>query len=245
MDMARLLPRGLASRGREVAALARQAWLLRHDVRDAVLPKDAAEGDHVVVFLHGLFASAGVLRPLRDAVTAHADVHAAAMTYPPGPGIETLAERLGALVAELPARSSIHLVGHSLGGIVARFFAQEHGDPRVVQTISLASPFYGVPRARLLGLESAKDLDESSPLLRRIQLGAAVTEHVPHLSILAADDAFMRSPVAQALPGSEVVVLEGRGHNGMLFDPDVARLVAHRILSRKRPRAPRSATTSW
>lgn len=220
----------LAVAGREALAFARQAWLLRHDI-DAIAPADVAGGDAVVVFLHGLFATAGVLRPLRAAVTRHRGVHAATLTYPPGPGVAEISARLADLLREIPEGAKVHLVGHSLGGIVARHFAQEVGDARIVQTISLASPFGGVPRAGLLGFDSARDLEPQSPVLRRILIRCAEVE-IPHLSIIAGSDAMARSPVAHALPVGEVVVLEGRGHNTLLFDDEVARLVEDRVLSR-------------
>jgi pimeloyl-ACP methyl ester carboxylesterase len=218
--------------GREAMAFARQAWLLRHDTRGGAVPSAVDHGDDVVVFLHGLFASAGVLRPLRAAVTRHRGVHAAALSYPPGPGIEELSERLRALLDTLPATARIHLVGHSLGGLVVRHFVQEIGDARVVQTISLATPFAGVPRAAWLGLHSARDLSHGSPILRRIALHPDAAA-IPHLSIIAGADTLVDAPVAHALPGGDVQIMDARGHNGLLFDPDVARAVAQRVLSRR------------
>jgi pimeloyl-ACP methyl ester carboxylesterase len=226
--------RALSIAGREVAAYARQAALMRHDVLEPVLPESAADGDDVVVLLHGLFATAGVLRPLRRVLGRHRGVHTAAMTYPPGPGVEALAARLDAFVRALPESAHLHLVGHSMGGVVTRFFAQEIGDPRIVQTISMASPFAGVRRAGILGFGSARDLDAQSELLRRVRLGAA---SVPHLSIIAAEDSIVSSPVSHALPGGEVVVMEGRGHNTLLFDDEVARIIERRVLLVRRARA--------
>ena len=229
------LARSLSTRGRELAAFARQAWLLRHDTGEPVIPEAAVSGDDVVVFLHGLFASAGVLRPLRRAVEERAGAYTAALSYLPGPGVAELADRVRELLAKLPEAARVHLVGHSLGGIVARFFVQEIGDPRVVQTISMASPFAGVPRARLFRFGGAMDLDETSPLLRKIVLGSASAAHVPHLSIVAEGDALVRSPVGHALPGGEVIVMEGLGHNTLLFDDAVATLVARRVRSKRPP----------
>lgn len=227
------LPQGLATAAREMAAFARQAWLLPYDVRAPVLPDACGAGDDVVVLLHGLFASAGVLRPMRAAITKHPGLHTAALSYPPGPGVEELSARLGKLVAKLPRHARIHLVGHSLGGIVARHYAHASRDGRLVQTISLASPFAGVRRAGLLGLDGTRDLDPKSPLLRALRIGASDLPHVPHLSIIAGSDALVRTPVAHALPGSDVVVLEGRGHNTLLFDDEAVALVARRILARR------------
>jgi pimeloyl-ACP methyl ester carboxylesterase len=225
-------PRSLGVAAREAVSLARQAWLLPHDLLTPVLPQDCEPGDDVVVLLHGLFASAGVLRPLGTTMSQHMGVHTATMSYPPGPGVDELSTRLRHLLDTLPPKVRLHLVGHSLGGIILRYLAQQGTEPRIVQTISLASPFAGVPRAAWLGLSGTKDLDEDSPLLRALRLDAASCE-IPHLSIIAGSDHLVRSPIAHALPGSEVIVLEGRGHNTLLFDHEVAQLVTKRILGRR------------
>jgi len=227
----------LSLAGREVAAFARQAWLLRHDASAPVLPEDPAEGDQVVVFLHGLFATAGVLRPMRAAVTRNAGIHAAALTYPPGPGIVELADRLASLVRALPEHVHVHVVGHSLGGLVGRWFVQEIGYRRVVQTISLATPFAGVPRSGLLGFDFARDMDASSPLLRRILLGDPGAPPIPHLSIIAADDTLIPAPLTHVLPGGDVAVVRGVGHNTLLYAPEVTALVERRVLAHRSARA--------
>jgi pimeloyl-ACP methyl ester carboxylesterase len=227
--------RSIAIAGREMAAFARQAWLLRHDARGPVLPRTSEDGDDVVVLIHGLFASAGVLRPLRSSLEKLERVHTARMSYAPGPSVEALAQRLDALLAELAPSCRIHLVGHSLGGVVARHFAQTRRDARVVQTISLASPFAGVTSASLFGLG---DLAPDSALLRRLRLDATATiDATPHLSIVAGSDAILRSPVAHALPSGEVRVLLDRGHNELLFDAEVAAIVTERVRERGAIRA--------
>src|SRR5262245_61567910 len=100
----------LSIAGREALAVARQAWLLRHDTDAPVTPAKVAEGDAVVVFLHGLFATAGVWRPLRATVTRHRGVHAATLTYSIGPSITEIAARLGKVVRAIPKEARIHLV---------------------------------------------------------------------------------------------------------------------------------------
>ncbi len=217
---------------REALAFARQGILLRHDTAEPVIPRGVQPGDDVVVFLHGLFATAGVVRPLRAAVAHHPFLHTAALTYLPGPGVAAISSRLAALAAELPAEARLHVVGHSLGGIVARWFALESGDRRVVQTISLATPFGGLPKAAWLGLDTGRDLRPQSAVLRRILLHPDAAR-IPHLSIIAGADTLVTSPVSHALPGGDVVVMDGRGHNTLLFDDEVARAVERRILSRR------------
>ncbi len=221
--------RAFALSAREAGAFARQALLLPRDLAP-VIPKDPASGDHVAVFLHGLFATAGVLRPMRLAIDRHPGLHTAALSYPPGPGAEEIARRLDDLLGRLPEDVSIHLVGHSLGGVVARYYAVTREDPRVASTIALATPFGGVRGAGVMPLESARDLMPESDVLRAVRLREP-SRPIPHLSIIAGGDRVTASPVAHALPSGEVVVLEGRGHNAILFDARAIALVERRLLS--------------
>ncbi|MBI4957643.1 MAG: hypothetical protein HY908_36895 [Myxococcales bacterium] len=212
---------------RELFACARHAWLMRHDVLAPVLPRDAADGANVVVCLHGVMATAGVLRPLRLRLARSA--HTATLSFPLGPGVAALAERLGDALALLHQDVRLHLVGHSLGGIVARYYAEHHGDARVVQTISLASPFAGVPNARLLGLPFARDIDPGSAILRALGRSSLAPGSLPHLSIVAANDALVPGAEAQALPGWEVRVVGECGHNTLLYHEGVMHWVEARV----------------
>lgn len=211
--------------GLEAMAFARQATLLHRDV-SAVYPRLATAGDHVVVLLHGLFATAGVLRPIRQTVERVTGAHAASFTYMPGPGVARIAERLAELVSKLPSGVHIHLVGHSMGGVAARWFVQElDGDPRVVQTISLASPFRGTRRAKLVPGASGRDIAIESAVLARLRDKGECG--VPHLSIVAAEDALVTE--LAVLHHGEQVIIEDAGHNGLLFHPRVAEIVAERV----------------
>ena len=80
-------PGALEIAAREALAFARQGVLMRHDRSEPVIPRGVRAGDDVVVFLHGLFATAGVLRPLRAAVSRYPAVHTAA--HESGPDLLT------------------------------------------------------------------------------------------------------------------------------------------------------------
>ena len=72
-----------------------------------------------------------------------------------------------------------------------------------------------------------------SPVLRRILMHPDAAR-IPHLSIIAGADTLIASPVTHALPGGDVRVMEGRGHNTLLFDEETARMVEARVLERRR-----------
>lgn len=220
---------------REASAFARQATLLRHDTGAPVVPRDVLPGADVVVVLHGLFASAGVLRPLRAHLDRRDGIHTATLSYAPGRDADEVARALDALLDELPAHAHIHLCGHSFGGVIARFVAVRRSDPRIVQTIALASPFGGIRGATLVALGGVRDLEPDSELLRTVRV-ARPERPIPHLSVIAGSDVLVSPPLSHALPDGELVVLPERGHNTLLFDRECIGLVEDRVLAARRSR---------
>jgi hypothetical protein len=218
--------------GSERLALLRQAVLVPCDLTE-VIPQVGA-GEDVVVLVHGFMASAGVFRPLRARLEREATARVASFTHAPGAGIRRIARTLASLVERLPRSARVTVVGHSLGGVVARWYVQEMGGhARVAQTVSLASPFCGVDVPALL---VGADVHFDSELLRRIRDGASGC-CVPHTSIVAGDDSVVAGVRTACLGAGEIVVLAGRGHNSLLFDEEVADLVIHRLKSLRRGHA--------
>jgi hypothetical protein len=124
------------------------------------------------------------------------------------------------------------LVGHSIGGLAVRWFVQElGGDPRVVQTVSLASPFWGVRRARFMPGPLAADLDPDGPLLARLRAG--IGQGVPHCAVSGTHDAVVGR--ASPLGAARELVAEGCGHNAVLYDASVLAEVAARMAEKSGP----------
>lgn len=218
--------RSLQVVGREAYALAKQSTLFYRDVLE-VLPAPQP-GDDVVVFVHGLFQTAGVLRPVREQIARETRAQTASFSYATGPGVVRIADRLSELVRELPNDIRIHLVGHSVGGLVVRWYVQELGqDERVVQTISLGSPFSGTTHARYFPTQVGRDIVPGSALLRRLAAGARAGERVPHLSIVATHDSVV--PSGAALSAGDTLTVAGCGHNGLIYHRAVAREIVRRV----------------
>ena len=146
-----------------------------------------------------------------------------------------IARRVAELLADLRRDVEVHLLGHSLGGIVMRYFAQEVGDPRIVQTISLASPFGGMRKLSWTGLPLARDMAPGSALLRKLQLGSRRSVSLPHLSIVADSDLVVRPPAAHTLIGGDVFTVRNCGHNALLYDRAALQAVVRRVLQLRRP----------
>lgn len=225
-------------RGRvnETIATLREVVLMPRDL-GAVLPRTESVADDIVVLVHGIFASAGVFRPMKRLIVAQTRAEVASFSHAPGAGVDRIARGLARLVERLPYGRRIHLVGHSLGGVVARWYVQElGGHARIAQTISLGSPFGGTTRAHPFPILVGRDLGRTSPVLRRLR--ARAHEHdVPHTSLVAGDDAVIVPSESAAFPRGDVFVLPGRGHNSLLFDPESIATVTDRVKQVQRKHA--------
>src|SRR5260370_36181098 len=109
--------------GAERVALLREMALMACDLTPVV--PDVRAGDDVVVLVHGFLASAGVFRPLRSRLERETGARVATFTHAPGVGIRRIARQLQQMVERVPEDTRITVVGHSLGGIVARLYVQE------------------------------------------------------------------------------------------------------------------------
>ena len=213
---------------REAVAIARQATLIYRDVRGARPMWVRADRD-VVMLVHGLFATAGVLRPLRRDIEARTGAYTTSFTHPPGPGISSIAEDIARAVRAISGDVRIHLIGHSIGGISVRYFVQELGsDARIVQTLSIGSPFSGAKPARLVPAPVGRDIAPGSELLRRLAESARRRLGVPHVSIAGLEDHLV--PEGAYLAAGERVSVPGCGHNSLLYHPRVVAEVVSRIV---------------
>ena len=228
------VPATLRSRLTETIATLREVALMARDIAP-VVPAECAPADDVVVLIHGFFASAGVFRPMRSRLFSSTNAKVASFTHAPGAGIERIARSLARLVARIPVGCRVHLVGHSLGGLVARWYVQElGGHARVAQTISLGSPFGGTERAHPFRFLVGADLHRTSPVLARLR--ARAHDHdVPHMSVVADADLMVVPCESAVFPRGDVVVLPGRGHNSLLFDPESITHVVERIKKHQKP----------
>jgi hypothetical protein len=187
------------------------------------LPSNITPTDTVVVVLHGLFATAGALRPLRNRIEQATHFKTASFSYEPGCNLTTVVARLRTLLRRLPPSCSIHLVGHSMGGLAARYYVQVgEGDGRVHQTISLASPFHGSNIARYVPRRFCPDLEPGSAALRELLRHHPRADHVPHTSIASTHDQLVWPWHNAIYPHGTPIVVHARGHNTLLFDPCIA-----------------------
>ncbi|WHM37079.1 alpha/beta fold hydrolase [Streptomyces sp. BPTC-684] len=127
-----------------------------------------------VVLLHGFIDNRSVFVLLRRALSRHGWRHLESLNYSPLTcDIRTAAELLGRHVEEICARTGhteVDMVGHSLGGLIARYYVQcLGGDARVRTLVTLGTPHAGTRSAQLIS---------AHPIVRQMCPGSDVVEEL-------------------------------------------------------------------
>lgn len=200
----------------EVPAIARQAWLILR----ARAARGLVTSTRHVVLVHGFMAAPSALDPISQVIEERLGLSVSTFGYAPFGRFESIADRLSSFVDDVATRhAQISLVGHSLGGLLSRYYAQELDRTRVIdRVITLAAPHDGTPAAHALPTGLARAMRPGSSVLRRLRASRAFAP--PTYSLLAEDDHLIEPQATAAmLDCAEVRVLPGIGHNGVLYDP--------------------------
>lgn len=127
-----------------------------------------------VVLLHGFIDNRSVFVLLRRSLAQHGRQQIESLNYSPLTcDIRTAAELLGRHIEEICKRtghSRVDIVGHSLGGLIARYYIQRlGGDVRVRTLVTLGTPHSGT---RVVPLADAH------PIVRQMRPGSEVLEEL-------------------------------------------------------------------
>jgi len=217
--------------GREIGAVVRQGRLIAFPKRGA----SPAVADRAVIFVHGFMAAGPVFDPMRAQVEAHANVETVGLTYGPLERFERIAERIGSLASLAGHGRPVTIVGHSLGGLLARWYLQELGGSvdqggNVDRIVTIASPHAGTDKARFAPGSLGAALRPGSTTLTMLREGRHKAASVAHVAIVAGRDRMISPPdSAGAIDGAEVHRYDDLGHNEALFDPRVVSLVSRSV----------------
>lgn len=138
-----------------------QRSLLVGDVRAAGTP---------ILLAHGIVDNHTVFALMRRQLLRRGFTRIHTFSYSPLTlDVRSTAQRMAAEVEALCEESGsdqIHIVGHSLGGLIARYYVQRlGGDERVHTCVTLGTPHQGTVAARLLPWPLVKQLRPESDLM--------------------------------------------------------------------------------
>jgi triacylglycerol lipase len=142
-----------------------------------LLVRDVEAAGTPILLIHGMIDNRAIFARLTRRLRGHGFTRVHSLNYSPATNdIRAAAERLAAEVEELVAASGherINVVGHSLGGLIARYYVQRlGGDARVGTLVTLGSPHHGTLAAHLVPARLGRQLRPGSDLFQELELPA-------------------------------------------------------------------------
>src|SRR5215204_7467307 len=142
----------------------RQRGLVLHDVAAVATP---------ILLVHGLGDNRSVFTLLRRSLRRRGFGRIRTVNYSLFPSdVRTAARSLGRAVQELCEQTGyerVHVVAHSLGGVIARYYVQRlGGDARVHTLVTLGAPHHGTRSAQLVPLPLCRQLRPGSALIAEL-----------------------------------------------------------------------------
>jgi pimeloyl-ACP methyl ester carboxylesterase len=126
-----------------------------------------------VVLVHGLVDNRSVFSVMHRSLRRRGFAHVCTWNYSPLlTDITRGATDLGAHIERVCAQTGhdrVHVVGHSLGGLIARYYVQRQGgDRRVESLVTLGTPHEGSLWAHVVPTPLIRQLRPGSPVMREL-----------------------------------------------------------------------------
>ena len=176
-----------------------------------VTETNAAAEAPPVVLVPGIWDKSSIFNRM-TARLENAGWSAIAVRLKPNDGsvtIEQSADELRQLIdARLGPRRSLDLVAFSMGGLVARYYAQRLGGlARIAHFVTISTPHHGTRAAYLESLPAVREMRPGSPFLQDLDRDAASLARVSITSIWTPLDFFISPAVSSRLPfGTDVQI---------------------------------------
>ena len=208
--------------GREFRALARS--IPRMILYRWLMPEPRpAPAKLPILLLHGVGCNAGVWSGLRRHLAKCGIGPVYALSYgPPLASIEHFADQVADRIAGIEAATGagqVVLVGHSMGGLVARAYLRQYGGAKVRRLITIGTPHHGSMHAWLMAGASLAQMRPANAWLSALNGNAEGANGVPVASIWSWHDSMVTPQTSSRIRWGENIVLTGIGHNALLDDP--------------------------
>ncbi len=214
--------------------MALHRWLLRDP--------QPAPARRPVLLIHGVLVNDGVWIAFRRYLRLSGIGPVYTVNYgPPLADIEVFAGQLYTKVEAICAATGakrIVLVGHSMGGLVARAYLRRFGGGRVARLITLGTPHHGSVHAYLFVGRSLAQLRPGNAWLAELNRDENGAPPVPITSIWSRHDSMVAPQASSVLGHADNVALVGVAHNALLADRKVRECVVASLHIRSGGTAP-------
>jgi pimeloyl-ACP methyl ester carboxylesterase len=162
--------------------------------------------------------------------------------------IDNYSPQLGRAIDEVLAATGARqlvIVGHSMGGLIARAYLDRYGADKVAHVITLGTPHRGTWMTRFGYAPNIRDMAEASTWLT--ELGAresqrSIRPYDKFSCIFTYHDNLVTPQTNATLPGAAQFAISGIGHLSLALSAQVVERVAEVLDSRQRPARDRSLT---
>lgn len=142
-------------------------------VQRGLLIGDVEAAGTPIILLHGVVDNRTIFTLLRRGLRRRGFGRVVALNYSPlSQDIRTVARRLAILVEEVCRETGyerVHVIGHSMGGLVGRYYVQRMGGHERVHTVvTLGSPHGGTVPARYFPIPVSQQMAPGSDVVREL-----------------------------------------------------------------------------
>ena len=177
-------------------------------------------GKTPVLLLHGLFVNQSCWFWFKRQLRKQGCTNIVTINLTGWHNEETLTELLAQRVDELRHQfgvNKVHLIGHSMGGVIARNYIQLRGGAdKVDQLICLGSPHHGSKLAALSVTPLGKLLIPGSGFLRKLN-SAPIPEQVQLTNIYTKKDDMVLPNSSHYLDWGNSIELDRMGHTALIY----------------------------
>jgi len=136
-----------------------------------------------------------------------------------------VATKIDTILRQTGARR-VSIVGHSMGGVVARAYLRQHGAAKVASLITFGAPHHGSFHAWLFPGLCLRQLRPGNRWLATLNRAEEAPAVVRTLSIWSWHDSMVAPQTSAELAGAENIALAGIGHNALVVNERVYEIVA-------------------
>lgn len=186
-----------------------------------------------VLLIHGYGCNGGYWSQLAAMLAREQISHSTVSLEPMTASIDDYAQHVERAVKALCAASGadrIVIVGHSMGGLVARAYLRKHGAQHIARVITLGTPHHGTGLASLGIGSNAKQMR-----LRDAWLAQLDADDRAHRSLFTSIYSYHDNIIAPQsschLPGAHNIAFGGIGHVALGSDATILKRVVAEILS--------------
>ena len=139
-------------------------------VQRGLLIGDVEAAGTPIILIHGVVDNKSVFTVLRRGLRKRGFGRVVGLNYSPlTDDIRQIAQRLSDLIEQVVKETGyerVHVIGHSMGGLAGRYYAQVmHGDRRVHTLVTLGTPHQGTQPARLVPHPVSRQMRPASDLV--------------------------------------------------------------------------------